>query len=121
MDRKMSIEAEPGKSYVAFCGIARANGFFAGLRAAGVDVVAERGLRDHHAYLEADIRELHRIRESSGAAGFVTTEKDEINLGEFAGKLSPLSAARLYVSMGHPEELLTAVEKVAGGAKAAKS
>jgi tetraacyldisaccharide-1-P 4'-kinase len=86
-----------------------------------VNVVAERAFRDHHAYLGADIQELQRIRESSGAAGFVTTGKDEINLGEFASKLSPLSVAGLNVSVDQPEELMAIIEKVAGGAKAAKS
>jgi tetraacyldisaccharide 4'-kinase len=106
MDRTMTVDPERAGSYVAFCGIARPHGFFAGLRAAGVNVVAERAFRDHHAYSEADVQELQRIRENSGAAGFVTTEKDEINLGNLAGKLSPLSAVQLNISMDRAEELL---------------
>jgi tetraacyldisaccharide 4'-kinase len=121
MQRSMTFDAEPGEKTIAFCGIARPHGFFAGLREAGVNVVGERAFRDHHAYSEADVQELQRMRENSGAAGFVTTEKDEINLGDLESKLSPLSVVKLNLSVGRPEELLEAVMRVAAGAKAAKS
>jgi tetraacyldisaccharide 4'-kinase len=121
MDRTMTVGLERAGSYVAFCGVARPHGFFAGLREAGVNVVGKCTFRDHHAYSEADVQELQRIRESSGAAGFFTTEKDEINLGDLASKLSPLLVAKLNLSMERPEELLEAVMRVAAGAKAAKS
>src|SRR5205807_3895080 len=39
--------------------------------------------RDHHTYTEKDIRELLQAREQSEAGGFVTTEKDAINLGGY--------------------------------------
>jgi tetraacyldisaccharide 4'-kinase len=121
MDRKMLMDAERAASYIAFCGIARPHEFFAGLRAAGVNVVGERAFRDHHVYSDNDVEELQRMWASAGAQGFVTTEKDEINLGDFAGKLSRLSVARLNVSLDRPEELMEAVEKAAGEANAAKS
>jgi tetraacyldisaccharide 4'-kinase len=121
MDRKIVVETEPSKSYVAFCGIARPHGFFAGLRDAGVKVVAERAFRDHHAYSEADINELLEMRTSSGAVGFVTTEKDQINLG--ANRVVPISFVKLNVSVERAEELVTRVMEVAASrtSKAAKS
>ena len=106
---------------MAFCGIARQHGFFAGLRALEINVVGERAFRDHHAYSEADVQELQRMRESSGAAGFVTTEKDEINLADLASKLSPLSIVKLSISLDRREELLKTVANLTAGPKAAKS
>jgi len=122
MNRNVVIDAEPGKKLIAFCGIARPHGFFAALRAARANVVAERAFRDHHAYTQADIEELHKIREESGAAGFVTTEKDEINLGALAEKLRSLTIANLSLALDKSNELLELVVKlVPGGAQAAKS
>ena len=121
MARQMVVAVEPGKKFIAFCGIARPHGFFAGLRAAGANVVAERAFRDHHSYTEADVTELAAMQASAGAAGFMTTEKDQINLEGLATRLSPMSVVKLNVTLDRPEELLAAVAMVPGGAQAAKS
>jgi tetraacyldisaccharide 4'-kinase len=113
-------ESAPGVS-IAFCGIARPHGFFAGLRAAGTNVVGERTFRDHHAYSAADVEELQRMRASSGAQGFITTEKDEVNLAPVAAGLYPTSVVKMIVSVDRPKELVEALAKVAAGAKRAKS
>jgi tetraacyldisaccharide 4'-kinase len=76
---------------VAFCGIARPQNFFAQLRTAGIEPAAEAIYRDHHAYSEADIRELLQVKQQSEANGFVTTEKDLINLGAHRPALEPLA------------------------------
>jgi tetraacyldisaccharide 4'-kinase len=76
---------------VAFCGIARPQQFFLQLRTAGVEVVAEAVFRDHHRYVEQDIRDLTYVRTRSEAGGFVTTEKDAINLGGYLSALAPLA------------------------------
>ena len=47
---------------VAFCGIARPRSFFLQLRAAGIAPAAEAVYRDHHAYTEADVRELEALQ-----------------------------------------------------------
>jgi len=78
---------------VAFCGIARARSFFSDLRIAGIDPVAETPFPDHHTYTEADIRRLIALRRQVSAGGFVTTEKDSINLGRLAAQLDPLAVA----------------------------
>ena len=80
----------PGKP-VAFCGIARPKNFVLQLRAAGIEPVAEAFYRDHHAYSEQDIRDLLNLRQRSEADGFVTTEKDAINLGGLLSALKPLA------------------------------
>jgi len=121
VSRKMVLEAEPGKKFIAFCGIARPHGFFAGLRAAAVNVVAERAFRDHHSYTAADIQELQTLRAESGAVGFVTTEKDQINLAGFAEQLRPLAVAKLTVSLERSNELLERIMKLVAGEVRAKS
>ena len=76
---------------VVFCGIARPQNFVLQLRAANVDPVAEAFYRDHHAYDEKDIRELLDLKQRSEAGGFVTTEKDAVNLGAYLSALAPLA------------------------------
>ena len=76
---------------VAFCGIARPQSFVLQLRAANIDPVAEAFYRDHHPYSENDVRELLHLKQKSEAGGFVTTEKDAINLGGYLSALEPIS------------------------------
>ena len=76
---------------VAFCGIARPQRFFEQLREAGIPPAAETGFRDHHTYTSQDMARLLKMKQQSGAAGFVTTEKDAINLGGLADALQPLA------------------------------
>ncbi len=76
---------------IVFCGIARPQAFLLQLRAANIDPVADAFYRDHHAYTEKDIRELLDLKQRSEAGGFVTTEKDAVNLGPFLSALAPLA------------------------------
>jgi len=76
---------------VAFCGIARPQSFLLQLRTAGVQPAAEAVYRDHYIYREEDVRELLRVKTESEAEGFVTTEKDAINLGGYLSALEPLA------------------------------
>ncbi len=76
---------------IVFCGIARPQNFVLQLRAANIEPVAEAFYRDHHAYSEKDVRELLSLKQRSEAGGFVTTEKDAVNLGPYLSALEPLS------------------------------
>ncbi len=76
---------------LAFCGIARPQSFLLQLRTAGIEPVAEAIYRDHHAYTEQDIRQLLELKNKSEAGGFVTTEKDIINLDGYCSALEPLA------------------------------
>ena len=76
---------------VVFCGIARPQAFFAQLRKAGVDLAAEVVFADHHAYAEKDLRDLQYLAEQNHAGGFVTTEKDAVNLAGYMSSLRPLA------------------------------
>lgn len=84
---------EVPKRPVAFCGIARAQSFFSDLRIAGIEPVAETSYPDHHAYTEADVQRLTTLGRGVNAGGFVTTEKDRVNLGDLAAQLDPLAVA----------------------------
>jgi len=84
---------------VAFCGIARPQSLFSQLRAAGVEPAAEAVYRDHHGYTEQDIRQLLELRDKSEGEGFVTTEKDAINLGEHFSALQPLAVMRVKMDL----------------------
>lgn len=88
--RGIEIKQAPSRP-VAFCGIARPQNFLLQLRTAGIDPVAQAFFRDHHAYSEKDVRDLLQLRDKSDAGGFVTTEKDAVNLGGYLASLAPLA------------------------------
>lgn len=96
-------------SPIVFCGIARPQPFFAQVRAAGVSPAAEIAFRDHHAYDTNDIRRLVAIRRESGADGFLTTEKDAINLGPLRADLEPLAVATLKLTLDRPADLVDTI------------
>jgi len=76
---------------VAFCGIARPQNFFLQLKKAGIEPAGEAVFRDHHAYTEKDVHDLLHLAQRSEAGGFVTTEKDAVNLGGLFSALNPLA------------------------------
>lgn len=84
---------------VVFCGIARPQNFLLQLRTAGIEPVAQAFYRDHHAYMEKDVRELLELKQRSEAGGFVTTEKDAVNLGAFFAALEPISVVPVKMEL----------------------
>lgn len=84
---------------VVFCGIARPQNFVLQLRAANIEPVAEAFYRDHHAYSEKDIRELLDLKGQSESGGFVTTEKDAVNLGAYLSALQPLAVVPVKMEL----------------------
>ena len=84
---------------VVFCGIARPHNFVQQLRAAHIEPAAEAFYRDHHSYTENDVRELLQLRQQSKAGGFLTTEKDAINLGNHVYALTPLSVVPVKMEL----------------------
>jgi tetraacyldisaccharide 4'-kinase len=84
---------------VAFCGIARPKSFLLQLEKAGIEVAAEAVYRDHHAYSEKDVAELLALMKNSEAGGFVTTEKDAINLGGYLSALQPLAVVPVKMEL----------------------
>jgi len=88
----------PPRPFV-FCGIARPRLFVTQLRLAGIEPVGEAFFRDHHAYTKKDIQDLLKLGRESEAGGFVTTEKDAVNLGGFLSALQPLGVVPVRVSL----------------------
>jgi tetraacyldisaccharide 4'-kinase len=84
---------------VVFCGIARPQNFVLQLRAANIEPVAEAFYRDHHAYSEKDIHDLLELKQRSEAGGFVTTEKDAVNLGGYLSALAPLTVVPVRMEL----------------------
>jgi tetraacyldisaccharide 4'-kinase len=84
---------------VVFCGIARPESFVLQLRAANIEPAAQAFYRDHHAYSEKDVRELLELKQKSEADGFVTTEKDAVNLGGYLSALHPLAVVAVKMEL----------------------
>jgi tetraacyldisaccharide 4'-kinase len=94
---------------VVFCGIARPEQFFAQVRAAGITPAAEIIFRDHHAYDQDDIQALIGARRDQQAGGFLTTEKDAINLAPNQSDLEPLAVAELRLMLVDPTDVVDAI------------
>jgi len=87
----------------AFCGIARPENFFAQLRTAQVPLAGTLSFRDHHRYSDEDARELQHLRQQAGAAAFVTTEKDAVNLGVHLSALTPIYVVSVRMDLENAE------------------
>jgi tetraacyldisaccharide 4'-kinase len=94
---------------IVFCGIARPENFFAQVRAAGIKPAAEIAFRDHHAYTTTDLDRLLASRRKLDASGFLTTEKDAINLGHKQRALEPLAIATLKLTLDNPAEIIDTI------------
>lgn len=84
---------------VVFCGIARPQNFVLQLRTASIEPAAQAFYRDHHLYSQNDVRELVELRRRSEAGGFVTTEKDAVNLGPYLSALTPLAVVPVRMEL----------------------
>jgi len=69
-----------GEKVLALAGIAGPQGFFASLRAAGIQIAATRTFRDHHPYSARDVSGLFDAAVAAGASAVLTTEKDYVRL-----------------------------------------
>lgn len=97
---------------VVFCGIARPKNFLLQLRTAGIEPVAEAFYRDHHAYSERDVQDLINLRQRSEADGFVTTEKDAINLGGFLSALQPIAIVPVKMELADAANVVDTMLRV---------
>jgi len=108
-----SVEvANPPKRAVVFCGIARPHKFVEQLQAAGIQPASTRFYRDHHRYTSSDIRDLKGLRDRADATGFITTEKDSINLGPQIESLGAVSIARARMELADADTALGTILRV---------
>lgn len=110
VDREL-ILADVPSAPIVFCGIARPEQFFLQVRGAGIEPVAEVEFRDHHGYDRNDVERLLAMSRKLGAGGFLTTEKDGINLesSSLRAELRPLAIAILSVTLDHPADILNTI------------
>jgi tetraacyldisaccharide 4'-kinase len=110
--RTVLIENAPQRP-VVFCGIAKPKRFVEQLRSQGIKPAAERFFRDHHFYREADLGQLKRLRGECSADGFITTEKDAINLGDRISQLENVAVARVSLLAEPADALDTLLRQIA--------
>jgi tetraacyldisaccharide 4'-kinase len=77
-DSPVGLGARPRP--LAFCGIARPEGFWGMLAQAGYMLAAKVAYSDHHRYEADDVERLAKVAGQRGATGFLTTEKDAVKL-----------------------------------------
>jgi tetraacyldisaccharide 4'-kinase len=104
--RQIELPGAGGK-LIAFCGIGRPQQFFEALKAVQLEIAGQIAFRDHHHYGQRDIDRLLDLKKQSGADGFVTTEKDAVNLGSLSQQLGPLQIAGLQIDLESPEQVMT--------------
>ena len=103
--RDIQIASAPSRP-VVFCGIARPRQFVQQLRSKGIVPIAEKFYRDHHPFSDSDLEDLLRIKRQYSGDGFITTEKDAINLGPGISRLHPTAFARVTMEIVEPADAL---------------
>ena len=99
--------SDSGGRLIAFCGIGRPKQFFDGLKVLGQPLAGEVAFGDHHPYEQKDIDRLLALKQQTGAEGFITTEKDAINLGSFTAHFQPLRIAGLSMELESAGQAMT--------------
>jgi tetraacyldisaccharide 4'-kinase len=102
--RRLELPSVSGP-VIAFAGVARPQRFFDELRRSGIDVRHEITFRDHYRYHSSDVRNLLRLRERKNAVGFITTEKDAVNLGAHLQSLE-LIVVPMTMEISSPENVV---------------
>lgn len=108
--RTLTVSTPPNHP-IAFCGIARPGKFIDQLRALGIQPATEKFYRDHHKYSPNDIQYLLRLKDQNRADGFITTEKDAINLGAHLAEISP-AIARAEMELTDPAGVVDNILRV---------
>lgn len=106
--RDVELSNAPARPLV-FCGIARPKRFLDQLRAKGVDPLAEKFYSDHHAYSDDDIDELLRLKTQNNVDGFITTEKDAVNLGPRISRLGSTAIAKVTMQIVDPADAVDTI------------
>ena len=93
----------------AFCGIARPEQFFEGLRDAGMQIASRFAFPDHFAYTRPALDELLANARAAGATTLITTEKDFVRMGKLIAlfpESMPLATARLRIKIEEQAEAI---------------
>jgi len=103
--RMIALPASTGK-FIPFSGIARPRQFLENLKSSKLQIASALTFRDHHRYDQRDIERLLALKKQTGADGFITTEKDLINLGLLSSQLSPLLIAGLRIEIESAQQVV---------------
>ena len=99
---------------IAFCAIARPEGFAAMLQDAGCGIVETVAFGDHHRYSMADIERVVEVAKGLNGSGFVTTEKDAVKLTaamhERLEQVGPLMVVALQAEFADAQAVMRALE-----------
>jgi tetraacyldisaccharide 4'-kinase len=121
--RTMDIPAVSGP-VAAFCGIARPEQFFAGLKDAGLKVALKLAFPDHFTYTQRVLEELIADAREKEVSAIITTDKDLVRLGELASLFPPsmpLATARLRIKIENQAEAIHWLEDRVRQSSAAES
>jgi tetraacyldisaccharide 4'-kinase len=107
-----------GKRVAAFCGIGNPAGFRHTLESTGAQIVAWREFPDHHAFAEADKKELASLMAHSDAELVLCTQKDLVKLRQDVISSRPLWAVEIEMQFLAGRELLEElVVRIANGGR----
>jgi tetraacyldisaccharide 4'-kinase len=109
-DEKFLSEIGPGP-FCAFCAIGNPDAFLQDLARWHVPVCGHRYFRDHHRYDQIDLKKLETFAKNQGAVGFITTEKDWINLQSAGKPPLPTFVAVISLSIRSESEFIARLER----------
>jgi tetraacyldisaccharide 4'-kinase len=101
---------------LAFCAIARPEGFALMLANAGCGVVETVAFGDHHGYAMDDVERIVMVARGCGATGFWTTEKDAVKLSEAMlerlRSIGPVGVVALEVKFMDEADVVRVIEGI---------
>jgi tetraacyldisaccharide 4'-kinase len=107
--RALSPQDWQGRTVLAFCGLARPEGFAQGLAGLGLTVLGLETFADHHPYQPAEMEALWDQAKHLGATALVTSEKDAVRLPPVLPGGLRLWQSRLALEFDHGPGTLEAV------------
>lgn len=115
MQRRMLVSSSTEPA-LAFCGIARPDDFFTGLRASGATLTTTLAYPDHHRFAEADVARLCSHAKLTAASRFLTTEKDLARLSSAAlaqlQNCGPVESVPLQLTIVEAEAAVAHIRKL---------
>ena len=113
--RTMLLPPDAPSRPVAFCGIARPDGFFTGLADLGCEIAGKVAFADHHAYTPEDVGRLIAAGSHTAADGYLTTAKDVVKLTDaMRTRLDRVFVAKLQVDPLDPGAVWNTLQAALG-------
>ena len=98
--------------FFAFCGIGNPDAFWNDLARWRVPPAGHKSFRDHHRYTNGDVQQLELAADRTGAKAFITTEKDEQNLGQNPSFKRPVYVAVIDFALSSESEFLASIDRI---------